>query len=539
MIELGNLASLLAAPALYYVCGLPWALAAGRLHWAPLFGLAVFGLAAELAYIASVDTATVAIVTAGVHGIAAATLVRTRYTRAPNEVMIDAREFLASYVLALVPLAIAPFPLPGRWAGDWIIAMETGYAVFTGAALPGFALTRPPLFGAATAPLWCFGDKMISFQILSAIGSAACLQVVRHLLPVANRAPLLWTIAGSLFFLQVTAAAWSKFTAAAFILAAWQSAGEQSRRTPYVAGALTGLALATHQASVLFAPLVVIRLLTATKGTAGKWYARIPSLAVFGMVAALFCLPWESFTITRYGLEAKAAANPALATRPDIPAWANTLLAGATTLGGWGPVEAILSLASEATARDSVFASRAVFWIATSTFNTAAGTLLLLVLPAWFAAGSATVLGRFRLAWQSSGLAGRLAWAVAFAGHAVLIPYYSPDGSLQAGWVPAGLALLIWLAHQLAAEGPTAVRRSVYWTLGSSYALWIVFQLGLGAALHASAAARARLRDTDLIYIREQSLSSLGSSMFPWLQVSLLALASAILVRALRPGRQL
>jgi hypothetical protein len=529
---LSLLAPLLAAPLIFYACGLPWALATGRLHFAPLLGVAVAGLVAEVAYIAGGSVVVASATAVGLHVAAVGLLLRRSADTLPP-VRQDFGEFFACYLLALLPVVIAPFPLPGRWAGDWIIVMETGHAMFTGAPLPEVALTRPPLFAAAASPLWCIGGKMAAVQIAAAVASAACLQIVRHLLPPTHRAAHVCLVAASLFFIQVTAATWAKFTSAAFLLAAWHALADRSLRATWIAGALLGLALAAHQAAVLFAPFLLLRLWSAALGHR-IFGVPVVALVAFGGAAALFCLPWEIFTVVRYGLEAKASANPALGARPEIPAWANTALAGLTTFAGWGPVEPVLSLSGENVPRDAVFFLRAVFWVATSAFNTASGTLLGVLVPAGLALGWRMLGSELLRSWRESGRLSQLAWLFAFGANAVLNPYYSPDGTLQTGGVPAGLVGLIWASHRLTALGVGALRWALAWTFAGG-ALWVMFQLGLGLALRYSATARVRLRDTDFSFIQENNLASLGLALPLIVQVAILAAAAAVVFRSLRP----
>lgn len=528
----GILLPILAAPVLFFAVGYPWAVLAGARHFAALFGLAVFGLSAELAYISGQSTSLVIAGASVLHGFALWRLL-ARERNLEDSFIVHFRDFVPLYVLALIPLVCVPFSLPGRYAGDWIIAMESGRAIFERSALPGVALTRPPLFGAATAPLWLFGDALISYQVLCAIGSACALAVFRSMLPREHRALLVWLLAGSLFFLQITAAGWAKFAAAAFLLASWDSLKRQHKAGCVRGACFAGLAIATHQSSALFLPLLLTRFFFVVSDRKNL-RSQLGGAAIFVLIATAFFAPWEFYTLAQFGTEAKAAANPALGARPeDVPGWLNTLLVGVTTFVAWGPLEPIWAFIQERSPVDASFISRLVFWIATATFNTLGGTIVGVILPCWLVLGRRELSARFAKLWKSIPTDQRLAWTIALLGQMILNPYYSPDGSLQTGWVPAGVALVLWLGWQLHTLETQSAQKVVRWTVLGFATPWLVFQLVLCGALRWSAAAGERFRDTDFIYLQEHQLNSLGLTLFPVGPAILLFIAWRMLRRAL------
>lgn len=527
------LAPLIAAPLLYPLIGYPWARWAGQTHLAALLGLAICGLTSEFGYIAGLPVSALMAAVFGVHAIWLGLAFARRSWR-PAEVGMAVRDFLPFYLMALVPLLVAPFALPGRWAADWAIALESGHALFLGSPeLPGSVLTRPPLFGAATAPLWWLGPVLPAFQGLCAVGAACALQVFRAGLPQGRSLALVWLLAGSVFFLQNTAASWAKLTTAAFLVAAWLTLDTPSVARQVLAACLTGLAMASHQAAVLFAPLLLLRLSPEIPwhGNLGRKFREW--LRFIG-VASIFVLPWEAYTLLRYGLEAKAGANPALSERPNLPGWVNSALVAFTTFVAWGPVESIVAMAREPGPRDLSFFVRLGFWIATGVLNVLCSTIVCMILPCWLAIGTRGLKTRLGRLWRETRWDFCLAWFVAFFGHVVLNPYYSPDGSSHTGWVPACIALMLWLAHQVIDIGDKAVRRALILTLWTAALPWILFQTALGGMLLYSPAFAQRFRDTDYLYLQAQQLTSLGLAAFPLGAV----FAMVMLGLALRASRQ-
>ena len=252
-------AALLLAPVIYFFAGLPWAVAVRRMAWAPLFGAAAFGLTGELAYILGAPVSTAVVVVALLHFVAGG-LILGRTAECAAVLKAEMAGFAGSYAIALSPLLAAPFSIPGAWGGDWAVALASGEHILHAARFTSELLARPPLFGAASIPALLLAPPMEGFQVFCAVASACALQVFRSGLKPGANPILVWILAGSVFFLQITANAWPKFLSAAFLLAAWQAAGGTDRRRPGLAGVLLGLAIATHQSAVLFAPLLLTRL---------------------------------------------------------------------------------------------------------------------------------------------------------------------------------------------------------------------------------------------------------------------------------------
>ena len=72
-------AALLLAPVIYFFAGLPWAVAARRMAWAPLFGAAAFGLTGELAYMLGAPVSSAVVIVGLLHFVAGGSmLARTR-----------------------------------------------------------------------------------------------------------------------------------------------------------------------------------------------------------------------------------------------------------------------------------------------------------------------------------------------------------------------------------------------------------------------------------------------------------------------------
>jgi hypothetical protein len=508
-----SIATLIAAPILYFLVGLPWSILSRRLAWAPLWGIAVFGISGELAFIIGVPVPAALAVVGGIHlAVAAALLLKSAERARASRSALGG--FSNCYAIALCPLVAAPFAIPGSWGGDWAVALGGGEAILHGMRFTSELLARPPLFGAASIPLLLLAPTMAGFQVFCAVASACALQTFRSGLRPETDRMLVWVLAGSVFFLQITANAWPKFLCAAFLLAAWQALGTKEAHRLAWGGILLGFAIATHQSAILFAPLALTRLRRSDRRIAlGQMFA------VLGL-AALIAGLWEIHTLIAYGWEAKLHANPAVSARlGPTPPGLSALLVGVTTLIAWGPLHVLRHWLFSPDRFTSFRAEHEVYWGATSLFNCLAGSLAGLACPWWLALGWRELSRRMRKLW--CGLDGpvRVSLGLALAGQMLLTPFYSIDGSLQAGWVPGGIALALWFATEMAQASPQLRGRALGRIGLFSAGPWFAFNLALTAALVLSRGFRTAFYDSDLETLDQHHWVSLAMGGFPWVQI--------------------
>ena len=526
----GTAGVLLLAPFAYFFAGLPWAVATRRISWAPLWGVGVLGLTAEYAGILGFSVPAAVTAVAALHWIAGAVLAG----RSPSfggRLRTEGVAFAAAYAIALCPLVAAPFATPGLWGGDWAVALRSGTSLLQGTRFTPDLLARPPLFGAASTLALLAAPPMQGFQVFCAVASACALQVFRSGLNPRADPKLLWILAGSVFFLQITANAWPKFLCAAFLLASWQALGAKNGRRLLTAGVLLGLALATHQSAALFVPL----LLTRVSPPGERWR---PGEALLVLAAAAFIAgAWEVHTVLSYGLQAKIHANPSVSARlEDVPAWLNALLVGFTTFVAWGPLFVVRHW-YESGDRFSVFRlEHEVYWFSTSFFNSSAGSLMGLALPWWLALGTKDFLRRLRGLWKRMDGKVRLGLVLALAGQMILNPYYSGDGSLQTGWVPVGLALALWFAKEMGEADPEVLKRVLRCILWIGALPWFAFNGGLTALLVLASRFRGSFYDSDLELLDKNRWLSLGMDGFPFLQAALVVFLFLALREQARPS---
>lgn len=505
---------LVLAPAIFFGVGLPWAVTAGRLAWAPLWGVAAMGFVAELARIAGAPVAGVVLALGAVH-LATGTWLALHRAAGRQEAGAAFSAFGRMYLLALIPFVAAPFATPGLWSRDWFLTLESGVHVWQGTPFSPELLARPPFFGAAAIPLLVIGPILPAFQAFCAVASACALHLFRLALPVSAPPATIWVLAGSLFFLQVTLNAWPKFLSAAFLLAAWQALARTDVARPVLAGILFGLALAIHQAAVLFAPVLLVRFFNAPD----SWRGRVTGLVTVVALAALVVLPWEIYTVAVYGWVAKVHANPAVSQRlAEMPAWLNAALVGLGTFVGWGPLHVLQHWWQLPDRLVPARIFQESYWLVTATFNTLAASLLGLALPWWVALGAREFPRRLSAGWRQMGWPMRAALALALAGQMGLNPYYSTDGSMHTGWVPAGLALALWFAGELAVGPADQLRGVLRWTLALGACPWVAFQVALTAALVLSAKFRSVYLDADLQLLEKHGWTTMALGGFPWVQ---------------------
>lgn len=485
-----------------------------RIAWAPLWGVAVIGFSAELACIAGAPVAATILGVALVH-IAIGGWLLGRGSENRRLLGAELAGFWRMYLMALLPFVVAPFSTPGLWGGDWFVALESATHIWHRIPFTPELLARPPLFGAASIPLLLAGPLVPAFQVFCAVASACALQLFRTGLRQPARHGLIWILAASLFFLQVTVNAWPKFLSAAFLLAAWQVLAAPSTGRMAVAGVFFGLAVASHQSAVLFAPLLLVRLFASPQPGG----ARIWQLMALGMAAAAVVAPWELHTVAAYGWAAKIHANPAVSQRIDsMPGWLNAVLVGVGTFAAWGPFYVLYHWFSSSDRLALARIAHEAYWLVTSTFNSLAASLLGLVLPWWVALGGRELWRRFRDFWSRLGWPARMALWIALAGQMWLNPYFSTDGSLHTGWVPAGLALTLWFVDSLGNAPVGEIGAILKWTLLLGTIPWVAFNVALTVALVLSTKFRNLFFDSDLQLLEKNGWTTLALGGFPWVQ---------------------
>src|ERR1051326_1434721 len=246
------------APSIYWVLGSPFLLHRGHsaLRMAPLTGGAVAGLCCELTFAIGTRPHTLLIPLLIACAAYAVVYKRKWEWRHLGEVYL-------LYVVALLPAVISPFPIVGIWNGDWFYLFKAGQTLWEGGRLSFESLQRPPLFGAGAAPLWLFADGLIPYQIFSAVMSAgtlgSCLFAADRFWPTLSRFRLLAPLVCSVFFLHHTAACWAKLAAAGFVLAsAVDFSREHSPVTAWSSGVWFALAVAMHQSSLIYLPVLIV-----------------------------------------------------------------------------------------------------------------------------------------------------------------------------------------------------------------------------------------------------------------------------------------
>jgi hypothetical protein len=518
----------ISAPIFYWLAGLPLGYATKKVEWSLLWGVGLIGLTGEMACILDLS-AKMATAVVGCGAIASALwLIQSQpLGLAGRNLAGELRANAEAYLISLLAVSFVPFAIPGTWGGDWLLALESGRYIAEGKSFYPELLARPALFGAASIPTCIFGDPLASFQIFCAIASACILQVVRFFIPSSGHPRLLWLVGGSTFFLHNTANAWAKFLAAAFVIAAWILASDNARFKNLTVGFLLGLALATHQASALFVPLVLTRLWVRSLSLREFVLSAFLVLAA----AAFVCAPWELYTITTYGLDAKIHANPAVSQRlKDLPAWLNAVLVAVSTLVAWGPVTILWHWITAASALAPARILRELFWLVTSCFNGLAGSLAGLMVP-WLAAlRFKRLFACLRELGTEIPPLGWFAFALSAAGQILLNPFYSADGSLQTGWVPVGAGLLCWLTVWASRQPQAEQKAFIRTTLLFGLTPWALFHLLLTAGLLFSARLREQLipSEGDLQLIRRTGFIPLGLGAFPWIQAFVLAVLASL-----------
>ena len=431
---------ILVAPFWYFFVGYPVAAALGRPRLALVVGLGLTGWACEFILVAGLP------VWVPLAGLVAVGLCRFGEV----QIQVHLREVYLVYTWPLAAVLLTPFPGMGVWSTDWLYVFQTGQAVIGNLPYGGPMLERPPLGGASCIPLWYLVDGLPTFQVWSAVTSAALVMVAMELyreLGGMRTGVRVWLpLLASCFFLHHTMLGWAKFLAAGLTLAGLFLMARPERRWNWTAGSvLFALSVATHQSAILYGPFVVRFSLRSGPRVGVR---RLLIALVAGLV---FVLPFEVWTIRTFGLDAKVNANPALAQRnPNESGGLRASFMMLSTFVPWNMVEDAAKCFGGGPVAPNLY------WLATGVLTALAGTLLGSMIPFLPLRRSPPAPRPWAL--PSRGFAACLCLAV--VGNAVLSPYYAKWGSAQTGVVPVQVLLFVVLIRWLD-DAPTGTRASV------------------------------------------------------------------------------
>jgi len=516
---------LLGAPVPYWALGLPWVAGTARLRWAPLVGCAVAGLGAEWAMIAHLPVRASCATLVCLSGLIAALRLRRAPLANLGQVLV---EWIPLYLLTALAVAVVPFPIVGSWSGDWYLNLRVGQAVTAG-MLPAEMLKRPPLFGAATAPLWVVADGLVPFQIFAAVSSAATLLAIHHVMRwLRSGIGLMWLmpLLATPFFLHDTAALWAKLIAGAFVILAVMEAVRGARLASAIAFAL---AIASHEGFIIWLPFLLLCHARAGRGWRAAARA-LPSLAATGIVLAGPIVVWA---VLAHGLRARVAANPVVTThalmatdtmRPAV----RIFLSVVTAFVGWAPLDELSLWFHRPQAWSAAVVGKEIYWVLGSWISTLAGTLFGFLLP--FAAVAPALFREPRSPWRAVFKPGLLAGvAVAVFLNGAMSGIYCVWGMMQAALSPLALGAYVLLAVTLASHGERArseLRRVCWASLLIGALPWLLVNAGTTAGLWMSAGFRERFAtssESDYIVVLENHLSALGMVAFPFAPLVCLA----------------
>jgi len=492
--------------------------------FAPALGCALSGFLAELAMMLGLPVNG----TVGVLSLFAGAVAASRWRHAGAKLWPALKVWAGFYGYAALTMGLSPFPVVGTWGGDWQVAFHTGQAVASHAmsADPDL-LSRPPLFGAATAPLWIFFQGLLAFQFMSIVASASALAVtyvlLRRFRPDATwhwLVPLLI----SPFFLHNNAAAWAKFLSAALVLAALLDAWDER----WVMSSLwIAFAAAAHDSAVIFVPVAIWIAWARTH----RWRSAIWLCLLMGAAGAVIAAPIEVWELAKFGVAAKVAANPTVVFRREMPWALKTSLGILSCFVAWDPILCLGRWLSGAHPLAKATVVKESFWLLASWVTSLTGTFTGLLFP---------FLGPG--VWHRVKEWPRLrAWIAVlaiplFASNA-LTGYYSPAGTAQAGLVPMSFGLYAWLMSAAPLD-PVLLRRFLR---RSSIAMaivgtlpWILLNVPIAMGLRWSARFRhdfALSSEREYADIVNHGLESLGLVAFPWFPLLLAVVMAAVVLR--------
>ena len=435
----------------------------------------------------------------------------------------------AMYVLFVIVLAVSPFP--GLWlmGGDWVNHFAMGFVTQEG-RFAAEHLARSPFFGVASVPLLDAGGKLDEFQLFNAaVGAAAWLPIVEHVRRAADRvtwqvrAAALLALALSPVVTVVLQNLWPKFLTGGFFWLALDRLGDWRRRgqsgVPWASATWFAAAVLAHEATLFCAPLLLaIGLKMPARPAWGELRKLFLALLGSGILVAL----WEAWTVWRFGLDARTAANPAVTWDSGASFGVKFVANFFGFLIGFLPLDLFTVYAETGKGlADKLYYT--VIAVVSSMGANAVG-----VGSIWFLSLRSAIAGIVRDAIRSTrGQACAVAALLIVVANACVLGTTPRYGALQGGLIPLLMCIAGWGIARLQVTDAVAVRRLLACWLALGWVPYVVVGgvVGLilnGPARFAATAEKLRMADADLAAVRLAKWTPLGMQPVVW-GVALLA----------------
>lgn len=500
-------------------------------YWlSPLLGFCVYGIVGEISLFTKLPMPTLTI------GVLFLSTILFLVKRAYKNLPVNFVFWLCTlYFVTLCWNAMVPYPGMGPWSGDWQENVRMGEAVWSG-VYPDDLLQRTPVYGGATAPLLLLQNSLVSFQIASAVCSAAVLLVFFFGASVLNRKMPSWTglliILLSPFYSHNAVYLWPKQMAAGCLftsfLFAWQNREKYAFHLSFASALWFALSVSSHQSSIFYLPVWAV--LTHSKKREMSFL--IKDVGLLGVLGIALCAPFEAWVIHNYGLDVRIKQNPSVYYGVDRSGYGEVrllLVNSMAALTGWLPYSLPLYLEQHAPGWGIVSIATKIYLTLGVWATSMASTFLGLIMPFVFA------LGPF---WKRAKVVVEIKpilWASAFAFILINLVQASPTGwgVTQTGFVGMCLGILFFLVTEEWGEQKEMSCLKYTVLLGTIPTLLsqtlVLFFLKLPIEKLSAFQKMISNSEYDARYFFQQGMSSLGLNFFAY---SLVLTLGTILILA-------
>lgn len=364
---------------------------------------------------------------------------------------------LSSYLPLLAATALVPMPGMFGWWGDWMSTqfltdLLNGNPIIWDAG--ALLSSRPPLNGFAAAPFYDIIPPVANVQGVAVLASATMVMAAVELYRTATTRTLsrIWQLAlllgapALLHSANIWAKPLSTLGILLFLVQALRYKKSQSHSDLILAAVWFALSVATHESSILYGIFLFPLFGLPRRQTLALWSRILATIAVAGVViAGIHRIP----AILEFGMNSAISSNPALFFRDPSQSGLQMFLDNiVSTLTGYGFGFIPLTFKS---AFQAIFIPDPDWMHTLSLFSKHiiprfAGCLIFAIIPLiFFPVKSVHMIKGFfgssnrktSISWIASG-------SVIIVLHAILTPYSSHNGIVQAGLLPLQMLIILF-----------------------------------------------------------------------------------------------
>lgn len=415
------------------------------------FGLFLTGIAATVSYYCGISAIWMQIL------LPLAGLIILLRKKLLKHFLNDHITILAYYLPLLAAAALVPMPGMFGWWGDW---MSTQFLtdLLNGNPIPWEAgallSSRPPLNGFAAAPFYDLIPPVANVQGVAVLASATMVMAAVELYRTATTQALsrIWQLAlllgapALLHSINIWAKPLSALGVLLFLIQILRYKKSRAHTDLILSAVWFALSVATHESSILYGILLVPLFGLPKRQTLALWSRVLATFAMAGIViVGIHRIP----AMLQFGMNSAIASNPALFYRDPSLSGLQVFLDNivSTFTGyGFGFIPLAFKSAFQAISTPDPDWMHTLSLFSKHVIPRFAGCLIFVIIPLFFfpAKSVHAIKGFFRSSVRNTSISWIASGSIITILHAILTPYSSHNGIVQAGLLPLQMLIVLF-----------------------------------------------------------------------------------------------